>query len=516
MIHHRYQTEHGTLYLGDVRDALREIPDDSVHCVVTSPPYWGLRDYGLPPTIWGGDPDCEHEWGDDLPGVRRDNQHLDVAVGNKRGGKKHSGANLGIGTRGRYCQHCGAWRGCLGSEPTLDLYVQNMVEVFREVRRVLRPDGTLWLNLGDGRTSGGRTHTRDTDNKHRTVQGAQRRVCTPEGLKPKDLLGMPWRIAFALQEDGWYLRADIVWHKPNPKPESVTDRPTACHEYVFLLSKEPRYYYDGYAVREPCTSGPSDVKKMIEQKPRIGGLTKDLDAPLNAASKHTNLGKKRAVGDPSGRNRRSVWTVATEPFRGAHFATFPRKLVEPCILAGTSAGGCCPHCGKPWRRALLRTGANAANEEGIARMIAAGVPRATANLYVTKDRGQIVSLGFAPNCTCGKRTDCPRCAGRGRKLHNPLAAIDAARERSEATGKPCRPSRRWIPCRACSGPGFPLSEWPEPVPCVVLDPFMGSGTTAAVAVQHGRHWIGTELNPDYVAIAIERITSTQSRLLDCA
>lgn len=227
-----------------------------------------------------------------------------------------------------------------------------MVAVFREVWRVLRDDGVLWLNLGDsywggkGQSGsggaefqqmrvatgvsftspaahvGGNGKTRPQDGKHSII-------------KPKDMVGIPWRVAFALQSDGWYLRSDIIWSKPNPMPESVTDRPTKSHEYLFLLTKSERYYYDADAVKEPCASGPSDIKKMIEQKERIGGKNKTLVDPFAKASSTTNIGHKRGVGDPGGRNRRSVWEIATSPYPEAHFATFPPALVEPCILAGS-------------------------------------------------------------------------------------------------------------------------------------------------------------------------------------
>jgi DNA modification methylase len=222
--------------VADTLAALRRLPDGCVRTCVTSPPYWGLRDYGF--------------------------------------------------------------AGQIGVEKSLADYLDRLVAVFREVRRVLAPDGTLWLNLGDGHTSGGRAYRapdRKTDYS-RTVRGLSFRPPTPPGLKPKDLLGLPWRLAFRLQEDGWYLRADIIWHKPNVLPESVKDRPTIAHEYLFLLSRSLRYHYDHQAILEPTESG--------REK----------------------------------RNRRSVWSVPTEPYPEAHFATFPQKLITPCILAGSRPG----------------------------------------------------------------------------------------------------------------------------------------------------------------------------------
>jgi DNA modification methylase len=203
----------------DVFEGLRRLPDQSVHCVVTSPPYWNLRDYGIPPSVWGGDSACAHEW--EQPLTRR----LRGKVGDKStidGDQSRSGTRLEISHNGCFCQ-CGAWRGCFGSEPTPDMYIEHAVAVFREIRRVLRSDGTVWLNVGNG-------------------------------VKGKDLIGIPWMMAFALRADGWHLRSEIIWHKPNGMPESVTDRPTRSHDQVFLLTKRPRYYYDQQGVREPCVS----------------------------------------------------------------------------------------------------------------------------------------------------------------------------------------------------------------------------------------------------------------------
>jgi len=221
------------LLVGDARQILTELPANTFNTCVTSPPYWGLRDYGI--------------------------------------------------------------SGQIGAEIELDSYLAEIVRVFREVRRVLRPDGTLWLNIGDSYTSGGRTW-RDTDKKN-PARAMSYRPPTPAGLKPKDLIGVPWRVAFALQADGWYLRSDIIWHKPNCQPESVKDRPTQSHEYLFLLTKSDSYYYDHAAIVESTQDG----------------LTT--------------------------RNRRTVWSINTEPYREAHFAVFPPALVAPCIKAGSPERG---------------------------------------------------------------------------------------------------------------------------------------------------------------------------------
>lgn len=329
------------VYNVDALSALDQMPDESVQCCVTSPPYWGLRDYGTSHLVWGGDSNCEHVFVDEA-----------TPRGNGAGGysgkqqtNKGSYVIHGPGPRvtiSAGCSLCSAWRGELGLEPSPELYVQHIVEIFREVRRVLRNDGTLWLNLGDSYSA--QAGQRKTTDKAGIKQqsnvasvGAPSR-CAP-GLKPKDLVGIPWMAAFALRADGWWLRSDIIWSKPAPMPESVTDRPTKSHEYIFLLTKSQKYYYDHEAIKEPCQSGASDIKKMIEKKDRIGGKHKVLVDPLNAANCTTHIGNKRGVGSPNGRNKRSVWTVNTRPFNDAHFATFPPELIVPCILAGCPSGG---------------------------------------------------------------------------------------------------------------------------------------------------------------------------------
>jgi len=259
------------LHEGDALTCLREMPAGSVQTCVTSPPYWGLRDYGA--------------------------------------------------------------EGQLGLEPTPEQYVANLVAVFREVKRVLRDDGTLWLNLGDSFCStapGTRVDPGAMTGKH-VNEGAYRRAATPLGLKPKDLVGIPWMVAFALRADGWYLRSDIIWAKPNPMPESVTDRPTKAHEYLFLLSKSPRYFYDADAVREP-----SDRPDLIGRATRNMG-PQEKTGGVNGGPNLRNDSDRVGVDycNPAGRNKRSVWTVATQPFPGSHFAVFPPKLIEPCVLAGS-------------------------------------------------------------------------------------------------------------------------------------------------------------------------------------
>ena len=248
------------IYQGDVINRLKDLPDRSIQCVVTSPPYWGLRDYGV--------------------------------------------------------------EGQLGLEPTPELYVENMVEVFREIKRVLKDDGTCWLNLGDSYAGGGKgnygsgisTHN-GTVSKH--PKGSDFK--TPN-LKTKDLVGIPWRVAFALQADGWYLRQDIIWHKPNPMPESVKDRCTKSHEYIFLLTKSAKYFYDADALREPADTKPHKMGGTQTSSDRNDGDRQDV-----------------VIGDGF-RNKRSVWKITTKPYKEAHFAVFPEELPTLCIKAGSSEG----------------------------------------------------------------------------------------------------------------------------------------------------------------------------------
>jgi DNA modification methylase len=296
------------ILIGDCRARLKELPDESVHCVVTSPPYFGLRDYGTATWEGGNDITCNHRKVVDAD--------FAVATSTLGGGKKTTG-HLQEGFSS-VCGRCGARRidSQLGLEQTPDAYVAELVAVFREVRRVLRGDGTCWLNLGDSYAGswgnyGGKNRGAGTQRIIRNGSQVPNKAYDDlahwrpptagklgPGIKPKDLIGIPWRVAFALQADGWWLRQDIIWSKPNPMPESVTDRCTKAHEYLFLLTKSARYFYDAEAIKEPAISG-----------------------------------------DPRKPNKRSVWEVATQPFAEAHFATFPPDLIEPCIKAGCPDGG---------------------------------------------------------------------------------------------------------------------------------------------------------------------------------
>ena len=404
--------------------------DGIAQTCVTSPPYYGLRDYGT--ARWeGGDAGCDHRHGGQVPQTKNLAAASSVSTG------------LRPGTDNSVCGKCGARRidSQIGLEQTPAAYVAQIVAAMREVWRVLRPDGTLWLNLGDSYASStkgsGGGWAADPTNYAYKAQAYGARSFNMGDAKAKDLMGIPWRVAFALQDDGWYLRSDIIWAKPNPMPESVTDRPTKAHEYVFLLAKQPRYFYDAEAIKEE-SSGVS------------GG-------PFSQATKGARLavGGGPEVGRPvdtGSRNARSVWTIATQPYSGAHFATMPPELARRCILAGSSARGQCPKCGAPWVRVVERTGIDYKSQETIKTDKAGqGVNRAHSLNGKTHQVANMATNSFAPSCECG--------AG-------------------------------------------------DPVPQIVLDPFAGSGTTAMVALQNGRRAIGTELNPKYLRLQDDRTQVT--------
>lgn len=430
------------IMIGDVREQLRLLPDSSVHCVVTSPPYFGLRSY-LP---------------DDHPDKAKE----------------------------------------IGLEPTFEAFISALVEVFREVRRVLRDDGTLWLNLGDSYAGswGAQGHRESSTNeqaisRNQIANHPKRAQHTgtirQAGLKPKDLIGIPWRVALALQADGWYLRQDIIWSKPNPMPESVTDRCTKAHEYVFLLSKSERYFYDADAIAEPLAYGSAErlsqdvggqegsdrvpgktngKMKAVYKERYTGQSTKDF---ASGKAQDASATKQRIVdrilsGELITRNKRSVWTVTTQPYKGAHFATFPAALIEPMILAGCPAR-CCAECGAPWQRQVERVDQGFdGSKYGEAAVAASGgaITGGTAKSTLGSPNGKMVgqreTIGFAASCECN------------------------------------------------------VNE----IPGTVLDPFGGSGTTALVADRLQRDSILIELNPDGSNMIRDRLNADASLFAEVA
>jgi DNA modification methylase len=416
---------------GDALTKLKNLPDGIIQTCITSPPYWGLRDYGV--------------------------------------------------------------EGQIGLEPSPEEYVSALVEIMREVKRVLRDDGTLWLVLGDSYAGSW------GDSGHRPertgIDGVQREKNTdwykrdghprmnkpptvsPPGLKPKDLVGIPWRVAFALQEDGWWLRSDIIWAKPNPMPESVSDRPTSAHEHIFLMTKSPKYYYDQDAIREPRKE--ESKKRAIrgtgeENKYADGTYFPDHKLSPQIVSQprkhlgYDNMEEKVKSGEtvlhPLGANKRNVWTINTESFSEAHFATFPTNIVEPCILAGSSRQAC-PKCGTPWVRVVERTVVEPLDEkpyQGQRQLRPATMgPGSQGNQSSSLAQPEKVArkLGdFIPGCKC---------------------------ENNDGTGK-----------------------------SVVMDPFAGSGTTGLVAVRLGRSFVGIDLNSEYCDMMKRRLKEIQTTLFD--
>lgn len=375
---------------GDCREVLKTLPENSVHCVVTSPPYYGLRSYGI-----------------------------------------------------------GTENGEIGLEESPQQYVDTMVAVFREVRRVIRDDGTVFLNIGD--TYAANRSYQITDNKHCDV-GNSSAMRVPVGLKPKDLMMIPARVALALQEDGWWIRSEIVWCKKSSMPESVTDRPTSATEKIFLLTKSARYFYDAEAVKEP-----SKCVGVIVKTNGNKGMDKGYDGH------RTRDGLRRGVTVAESRNLRNFWLLGPDPYPGAHFATMPRRIPEIAIMAGTSEAGCCAECGSPYQRIV---------EKGL-----------------TAHDGQTQTI--YPKGTTSNR----------------LALLrQAARERGEEYRNESR-TIGWQPACTCNAPSRP---------CTVLDPFGGSGTTGMVAEQLGRDAILIELNPDYIALQKQRTAQPAFSFLEPA
>ena len=450
---------------GDCTEIMRTWPADSIDLVVTSPPYWGLRDYGVETVrVWGDLPECGHEWGESLPATLSDHKNIGFAERSRENFRGGGYKTVAIAEKhlpseaGQFCSKCGAWRGSLGLEPHPQLFIDHLVEICREIRRVLKPSGTFWLNLGDTYFSGaGKSRNPGGDSKRGMdrVQPASspNRTAVQDGawLQPKQKLMMPARVAIALQHDGWILRSDIIWHKPNHMPSSVKDRLTTAYEHVFLFAKARRYYFDLDAIRKPFSEGtflrirqpnidnqPGGPKTLTlrGESPESGNASRPIDMAQE-------LSRKIASGEITGKNPGDVWSIPTTPFPGAHFATFPAKLITPIIKAG-SPRWICSRCGKPRVRIKEPTPAYA------------------------KKLGKSVH-DHKDDLKRGMRYD---------------TVINAE---YMTTG--------WSDCGCDVG-------WK---PGVVLDTFGGSGTVGQVARRLGRRFILIEIIPEYCKMAEQRV-----------
>ncbi len=489
------------ILIGNCRDKLRELPAESVQCVITSPPYWGLRRYeGEQSAVWGGDPDCEHEWES-----RRYYVEQSVSTSSREAFTEAGEENIERLKAARWredstCTKCGAWYGAFGLEPTPERYVANTVEILREIRRVLRPDGVIWWNLGDSYAGSGQGW------QHKDGGSIQRKwlesygtgrppgyisSVTPSGLKPKDLTLVPARVALAAQADGFWVRAMVIWEKVNCMPESVKDRPTESHEYILLLSRSERYFYDADAVREPHQAA---SLQRVQQKWADSTKYDEDSAPEH---QHSWQRGQRDMGQnchPAGRNLRSVWRFATIPYMGAHFAVFPPELPRRCILAG-SPPKVCAECGAPWER-LTKREAVPYPSGSHGNYIRKGHPPGGQERDDSTTLGKIeyyrmATIGWQPTCQCHGQAEiveveCLECNGRGFIGGEPCSACDE----SGMTTK-----RVWSDSI--------LQAWPTRPP-IVLDPFAGSGTTLKVAEDLGRWWVGIDICEGYLPQIRER------------
>ena len=534
--------------VGHAIDLLREIPDDTIDLVVTSPPYWGLRDYKTDPVVFGGDTECEHEWHDNMSWQRRSNDD---------GKSEKQASNKGANDRDEpieftTCRVCDAWKGQRGLEQTPEHFIEHLVEIFDECKRILKPTGNMWVNLGDSYMRKG-SYTAPENygmQKHRDEANKFRPTTLPPGYKEKDLVGIPWAFAFAARKAGWYLRNDIVWAKsisgPHYRggvcmPEPVQDRCTRSHEFFFHFAKKARYYYDVKAVVEPLADNDEGE-----------GLT---------------------------RNMRTVWHFNPQPFPGAHFAVYPKHLIEPIVKASTSEYGCCGDCGAPWEREVVRL-----NESSYAEVMGSGQtdvqtmkdestamglqPDNVGNTRPAGKRGMTYNtridetVGWQPTCECNgkivkEEVTVPPRGSDEVDWREQAEARDGVVERgaggntgliewsknvketqtmwgADSSGSYTNKESKYkgreehgggeVKARIIEGitkpkkkmvkryvSDLPLDEHPV-VPAVVLDPFSGSGTSGIVALDEGRSYIGLELSAEYAAMSLRRLKQERTGL----
>lgn len=505
-------------YDGRIRANALHIPlvDNSVNMCVTSPPYWGLRSYLIPDQIFGGDAHCKHKF--TQPRRRGGPAGSHGGASSCRPGRSNVEAQKRQNDcLGSFCVRCGAWKGQLGLEPDPYLYVDHIVEIFREIWRVLRPDGTVWLNIGDCYATGAgkvrhspgggqqgarylhdvarvrdgkRTYRNDAKGRgtpyragaagsHKYRHYSEQReysgpITQPNrlpivGLKPKDMVGMPWRIALALQADGWFWRSSIVWAKPSPMPGSQKDRPTSSWEPILLFSKSQRYFYDHVAVMEPTKGNAHSRGNGIGPKTTdrsVGGMN--------------NLSMQAAVTEiVLARNRRDVWSVSSEPLAEPHYAAYPQALIEPCILAGTSEHGCCANCGAPYRRLIEKQ--LYGNMQPTDGMKEQNIRRTTAESKAKYRAAQKSANG-------SRMFDSVKIARANGADHEQM----------------------FLPPRTLGWKKTCKCETSEVVPAIVLDPFFGSGTTGRVCERFNRRWVGLDLG--YQEMQSRRLHGVQKQL----
>jgi DNA modification methylase len=479
---------------GNSLEILKEIPTESVHMCVTSPPYWTLRSYKTEPYIWGGDPNCNHQWG----------VEVDTPPKRKKSENK---------IYGKHCTKCSAWRGELGSEPTPHLYISHLIEIFSEIKRILRNDGTVWVVIGDCYTpqsshKGGTQYDKFKKTSN-WIERSETKDTIPSWGKPKDLVGIPWRFAFAMQDSGWLLRNDIIWQKPNPLPSPSIDRCVSSHEHCFLFAKSfkntfwthrdksgtrkkpnPDYrYYDTLTDTETETEPPHWKTEIIEEtgtrrwkrynlwsghayyfdhiaiREPVTTTNITTDIKYGGTKYPGNCNNTYSGNDyiPTGmRNKRDVWKISTDSCRDSHFAVYPKKLIEPMIFAGTSENGVCSICGAPHTRVTRKT---EPNEEW------------------KKQCGADNSGNYR---------------GESVKEYESAKAQNASDvKRRILDGMLNVETIRWEPSCDCKNAGINRP--------IVLDPFYGAGTTGIVTNLYNRDYIGIEINRDFIEIAKNRL-----------
>jgi DNA modification methylase len=442
---------------GHTLTVLKGIPSESLQMCVTSPPYFWLRDYHTPHQIWDGDDSCTHEWTQEIQTKTSStyNQGMNERTGNAPGQKKQEHSSYGRLIHGCFCKHCGAWKGEHGLEPSAALYIKHSVDIFREVRRIIRKDGICFLNIGD-KFNSGKSVSKDKEKwpaQSRNRTDSEFAAISSE-IHEKESFGIPWMLMFALRDDGWRIRQEIIWDKPNCMAESVKDRCTKSHESIFLLFKQTKYYFDGFAIKEPAKY---DGRKQTFLKPSEKYLA-EMRVGQISNTMHTK-GTDRFVtidGVPV-RNKRSVWKINTVGIDEKHYATFPIELPTICIKAGTSEYGCCENCRTPYKRILAPSARYAA----------------------------ILGKGYHDH---ENDLEEGKMGVRGENRQNAMRDAGIIGAEYETTG--------WAKQCKC--------ETDKVIPCTVLDPFIGAGTTELACIPLQRDCIGIELGEEAVEISTRR------------